>query len=154
MHSVSTIATVPARLSAFVAGLAACLLACAFLLTAPAAGAAPAAAAAAADEPHAWVTAGSLAPCDTETCRYWVVHWENLGDGEHQVACWAGATPEVPVWHDIETHATTWAESVKYTIEGDSGSAQLPCYMGRSYNGTAVGVKTPGALHTGSTWNV
>jgi hypothetical protein len=106
-------------------------------------------------QPKAWVTAGSDAGCSNETCRYWVVHWENFGSGNHQVACWAGDTPEVKGWHDIKSHKKTWEGSAtKHTVSGNSGSKQLSCYMGRSYNGTAVGVKTPDNLFKGSTWRI
>lgn len=174
MRSVSTVLAAPRRLTALAAGLTALLLTCGFLLTTQTANAAraegaavpgeratanaaPAGSPAVSGEPVVWVSAGGSASCGSEPCRYWVVHWENLGDGAHEVACWAGDTSAQggpSYWHDLTTHATTWAGSTKYTVRGDSGSAQLPCFTGRSYNGTAIGVKTPDALYSGSTWNI
>ncbi|MFC8798730.1 Ig-like domain-containing protein [Promicromonospora sp. NPDC057138] len=103
-------------------------------------------------------SSGVFAGCSNERCEYWVINWKNLGPGNHQVACWAGDTSNnngPSYWHDIhEPHPTTWSGSVKYNISGDSGSQRMSCYMGVSYNGTAVGVHTPDKLYTGSTWNI
>ncbi|WP_242504471.1 Ig-like domain-containing protein [Promicromonospora panici] len=109
--------------------------------------------------PELWVSSsGVSAGCEFERCEYWVIHWKNMGPGNHQVACWAGDTSNnggPREWHDIRSHATTWAgSSTKTTVSGDSGSKQVGCYMGGSYNGTAVGVKTPDNLYKGSTWNI
>jgi hypothetical protein len=109
--------------------------------------------------PELWVTSsGVSAGCANERCEYWVINWRNMGPGNHQVACWAGDTSNNDgprYWHDIhEPHPTTWGGSVKYDISGDTGSQRVSCFMGQSYNGTAVGVHTPDALYKGSTWNI
>jgi hypothetical protein len=109
--------------------------------------------------PELWVTSsGVSAGCSNERCEYWMINWRNMGSGSHQVACWAGDTSNnggPRHWHDIHPgHATTWAGSTKYTISGDSGSQRVSCFMGQSYNGTQVGVKTPNDLYTGRTWNI
>jgi hypothetical protein len=88
--------------------------------------------------------------CVDPSCAYWVVRWENLGEGTHQVACWAGTSPEAAGWHDIVTGARTWAASAKYTIVGDSGSAELPCYYG--YPGTQVRAVVDAVPHRVSIW--
>ncbi|WP_460702958.1 Ig-like domain-containing protein [Myceligenerans halotolerans] len=107
-----------------------------------------------------WVTASSNGPDCSEVCKYWAVHWQNL-EGSHKVACWAGDTSNnggPRAWHDIHPpHPTTWAavpSSNKYDISGASGTKQLPCYMGRSYNGTQVAMYVDGVRYTVSTWNV
>ncbi|MBE1877575.1 fibronectin type III domain-containing protein, partial [Myceligenerans pegani] len=110
-------------------------------------------------QPQFWVTSsGVSAGCSNERCEYWTINWRNAGSGNHQVACWAGDTSAQGgprEWHDIKSHATNWSGSAtKTTVSGDSGSKRVDCYMGRSYNGTAVGVKTPDDLYTGSTWNI
>jgi hypothetical protein len=93
-----------------------------------------------------------------EHCEYWMIHWDNLGPGNHQVACWAGDTSanEGPTYpHDIHRgHATSWDGSTKYTISGNSGSQRVSCFMGVSYNGTTIGVKTLTDLYLNSTWNI
>ncbi|WP_253838880.1 fibronectin type III domain-containing protein, partial [Promicromonospora thailandica] len=103
-------------------------------------------------------SSGVSAGCANERCEYWTISWDNLGAGSHQVACWAGDTSNnggPSYWHDIhEPHPTTWQGSTKYTISGNEGSQRMSCFMGRSYNGTAVGVKTSDDLYTGSTWNI
>ncbi|WP_454855652.1 Ig-like domain-containing protein [Promicromonospora soli] len=103
-------------------------------------------------------SSGVSAGCSNERCEYWMINWKNLGPGNHQVACWAGDTSNnggPSYWHDIHPpHPTTWSGSTKYTISGDTGSQRMSCYMGRTYNGTAVGVHTPDALYKGSTWNI
>jgi hypothetical protein len=109
--------------------------------------------------PELWVTSsGVSAGCANERCEYWMINWKNMGPGNHQVACWAGDTSNndgPSYWHDIhEPHPTTWAGSTKYTVSGDSGSQRMSCFMGQSYNGTAVGVHTRDGLYKGSTWNI
>jgi hypothetical protein len=110
---------------------------------------------------EAWVTAASSGPDCNEVCRYWVVNWQNLEGGTHKVACWAGDTSDnggPRVWHDIHPpHPTTWATvpaEHKYNISGSSGSLRLPCFMGRTYNGTEVAVMIDGVRYTISRWNV
>jgi hypothetical protein len=103
-------------------------------------------------------SSGVSAGCENERCEYWQITWDNLGGGNHQVACWAGDTSSdggPSYWHDIKSHAQTWNGSeTKATISGNSGSKRLSCFMGRSYNGTAIGVKTPDNLYKVSTWNI
>jgi hypothetical protein len=104
-------------------------------------------------------SSGVSAGCKNERCEYWQISWDNLGPGNHQVACWAGDTSHVqngPSYpHDIKSHADDWPGSTtKTTISGNSGSQRVNCFMGRSYNGTTVGVKTPGDLYLNSTWNI
>ncbi|MFD6138585.1 Ig-like domain-containing protein [Promicromonospora sp. NPDC060271] len=104
-------------------------------------------------------SSGVSAGCKNERCEYWMIHWDNLGPGNHQVACWAGDTSHVqngPSYpHDIKSHADTWnGSATKTTISGNSGSQRVSCFMGRSYNGTTVGVKTPTDLYLNSTWNI
>ena len=109
--------------------------------------------------PSVWVTSSGVnAGCENERCEYWTIHWKNWGSGNHGVACWAGDTTKQggpSYWHDIDNHATTYnGSATKGTVSGDSGSIRASCYMGRSYNGTAVGVMTPDKLYKSGTWNI
>jgi hypothetical protein len=109
--------------------------------------------------PELWVTSsGVSAGCANERCEYWMINWRNMGPGTHEVACWAGDTSNnggPREWHDIHPpHPTTWGGSTKYNIRNDSGSQRVSCFMGQSYNGTAVGVHTRDGLYKGSTWNI
>jgi hypothetical protein len=86
-----------------------------------------------------------------------MVNWSGFDEGSHQVACWAGDTSAQggpSGWHDIhEPHPTTWEASPKYDISGGSGSVQLPCFMGRSYNGVQVAVMIDGVRYEARSWN-
>ncbi|MFD6138765.1 Ig-like domain-containing protein [Promicromonospora sp. NPDC060271] len=106
--------------------------------------------------PRAWVTAAPSGP--SSNSRYWVVNWEGF-DANSEVACWAGDTSGIDngpdYWHDIhEGHATTWAGSTKYPMNGASGSRQLSCWMGSRYNGTEVAVRVDDVLYEIRRWNV
>ncbi|MEU4385511.1 Ig-like domain-containing protein [Promicromonospora sp. NPDC023805] len=107
--------------------------------------------------PRAWVTPASRGP--NNSSRYWVVNWEGF-DATSEVACWAGDTsPDGPrEWHDIHersdgTHPMTFDESPKYPMNGASGSRQLSCWMGRSYNGTEVAFMVDGVRYETRIWN-
>ncbi|GAB4084437.1 Ig-like domain-containing protein [Myceligenerans cantabricum] len=98
-------------------------------------------------QPKAWVTRGSSTnQCTNEpnACWNWVLHWEDFGSGTHGLACFAGDTTAyggAPYWHDIRSHSRTYAGAdTKHSVSGDSGSIATSCFMGGSYNGTAVGV--------------
>ncbi|GAA1850021.1 Ig-like domain-containing protein [Myceligenerans crystallogenes] len=111
--------------------------------------------------PTASVSGGSYYGGCVETCRWWEISWNNAGSGTHQIACWAGDTPEVSGWHDIHTHSKRWEDSRKFTVSGNSGTVDMveKCYMGKSYNGTAVAVymKPSGGdpvLIGKGTWNI
>ncbi|MEV0951557.1 Ig-like domain-containing protein [Promicromonospora sp. NPDC050249] len=108
-------------------------------------------------EPRAWVTAANNGP--HPGTRYWVVNWQGF-DATSEVACWAGDTsPEGPrEWHDIHersdgTHPMTFADSPKYPMNGASGSRQLSCWMGSSYNGTEVAFMVDGVRYETRIWN-
>ncbi len=89
-----------------------------------------------------------------------MVNWEGF-DETSQVACWAGDTSGVPgggganYWHDVhDGHSRTWEGSTKYPMNGASGSRQLSCCMGESYNGVEVAVMVDNVRYTISRWNV
>jgi hypothetical protein len=112
-------------------------------------------------QPRAWVTPASTGPsCGDSSCRYWVVNWEGF-DATSEVACWAGDTSSdggPREWHDIHEvngqHPTTWEGSIKYPMNGASGSRQLSCYMGKKYNGTEVAFMVDNVRYETRIWNV
>jgi hypothetical protein len=112
-------------------------------------------------QPRAWVTPASTGPsCGDNSCRYWVVNWEGF-DATSEVACWAGDTSSdggPREWHDIHEvngkHPTTWEGSIKYPMNGASGSRQLSCYMGKTYNGTEVAFMVDNVRYESRIWNV
>jgi hypothetical protein len=104
--------------------------------------------------PTASVSPGGVDNRCVELCRNWVVTWENFEPGDHLVGCWAHDTPEKKGWHDIDTHSTTWAGSTKFSISGESGTKELRCYMGESYNGTTVAPYIDGDRYSSRTWNI
>ncbi|WP_189671437.1 fibronectin type III domain-containing protein, partial [Promicromonospora soli] len=107
-------------------------------------------------QPRAWVTQGDVRGGCESTCRYWVVNWSGFDSGNHEVACWAGDTSSEggpSYWHDIhEPHPPTWAASIKYPMNGSSGSRQLSCYMGANYNGVEVAFMVDGERYEISRW--
>ncbi|WP_423464751.1 Ig-like domain-containing protein [Promicromonospora sp. MS192] len=108
--------------------------------------------------PRAWLSYGSEVSC-AGTCRHWVVNWSGFDSGNHQVACWAGDTSRYDAdspsyWHDIHPpHPNTWSGATKYSMNGTSGSKELPCFMGSQYNGAEVAFYVDGERYQISRWN-
>ncbi|MCP2267499.1 Fibronectin type III domain-containing protein [Promicromonospora thailandica] len=105
-------------------------------------------------DPKATVTHGSRVSngeCSHASCAYFLVNVSDFDAGSHQVACWAGDTPEVKGWHDIISHARTWAGSSKssYTFPAN-GSVQLRCFFG--HPGTPVRVLIDGKEYGVTNW--
>ncbi|MFD2797441.1 Ig-like domain-containing protein [Promicromonospora vindobonensis] len=104
--------------------------------------------------PTATVTHGSRVSngdCSHDSCAYFRVNVTDFEPGSHQVACWAGDTPEVKGWHDIVSHNRTWESSSKqrYTFPAN-GAVNLNCFFG--HPGVPVRVWIDGVQYGSSTW--
>ncbi|MFE7505260.1 Ig-like domain-containing protein [Promicromonospora sp. NPDC057488] len=104
--------------------------------------------------PRAWVTHGSSInnnECSHSSCAYFKINTQDFPAGSHQVACWAGDTPEVSGWHDIVTHGRTWETSNRrsYNIPAN-GQVQLNCFFG--HPGAAVAVMIDGTRYEATNW--
>jgi hypothetical protein len=105
-------------------------------------------------DPRAWVTRGSPvnnSDCSTAACANYMVNTQDFPAGNHEVACWAGDTPEVQGWHDIVTHGRTWADSSRRTYNiPANGQVQLRCFFGHA--GRQVAVMIDGTRYEARNW--
>jgi hypothetical protein len=105
--------------------------------------------------PTATVTHGSRVSngdCTHRSCAYFYVNFTDFSPGNHDVACWAGDTPEVSGWHDIVTHGRSWGSSHvrSYNFGGGSGGVQLNCFFG--HPGVPVRVLIDGQEYGVTNW--
>jgi hypothetical protein len=105
--------------------------------------------------PTATVTHGSRISnddCSHSSCAYFYVNFADFSPGNHDVACWAGDTPEVSGWHDIVTHGRTWGSSHirSYNFGDGSGGVELNCFFG--HPGVPVRVLIDGQEYGVTNW--
>ncbi|GAA1852638.1 Ig-like domain-containing protein [Microbacterium koreense] len=68
--------------------------------------------------PRVWVTQGDAAGSCVNGCRRYIVNWENLNIGQHDVRCYSSNSGLIGSWTNI-------------TNFDGNGSFQLDCYAGR-----------------------
>ncbi|MET0449037.1 MAG: Ig-like domain-containing protein [Aeromicrobium sp.] len=68
--------------------------------------------------PRVWVTQGDAAGSCVNGCRKFVVHWENLDIGTHDVRCYSSNSGLIGSWNNP-------------TNFNGNGSSQLDCFAGR-----------------------